>query len=800
MGALRGIRILECGELVAAPYAAKLLGHLGADVVKVEPPRGDPARWRPPFLRGEVHPERSGLHLYLNQAKRSVTVDWSRSADVDRFHELAASADALLVSGSPRSIEERGLTYERLRRVNPRLVVTTITPFGMTGQRRDWAATEIIEVAAGGWLFISPGALGDASLPPLKAFGQQADFQGGAHGALATLGALCARSRTGRGEHVDVDVQAAIASNLEMNFVHWTYARRVASRLGKRGVGPWGIIRLADGGFFVGCAEEDQWARLVDYIGKPEWAGSEIFADRVSRGANGDALMPLLEAALGHMRCEEAYTELQERRVPCSPVFDMAMLLRSDHLAARAFFVEVDHPDAGRLTYPGAPFKLSRTPWEIVRPAPRLGAHGDEVGKEWRTITRGPTPSSAAARVRPLEHVRIADFCWVWAGPSATLQLALLGADVIRVERPGRPDITRSIPPFADGVPGPNRAGYYNQYNQQKSSIGLNLKHPDGLRLARELVARSDVVTENFASGVMNRLGLGYDDLREVKPDIIMISFSGYGATGPKKHYIAYGPVQVPMTGLASVSGYPGKGPSEIGISYGDPNAALHAALAVLAALRHRDRTGEGQFIDMSQWESAVGLGAEALMDAVMNGTQPPPQGNRDLVEAPQGVFRCAGEDEWVALACWSDAQWYALARAIGRPDLERDERLRTAPGRKRNEDLLETAIAGWTATRTPEAAVEALQASGVPSYRPLSNQGVAEDEQLNAWGAFVDLDHPEVGERRHVGAPWHFSESIVGVERPAPLLYADTDRVLGDLLGYDREEVRRLRQAGAIA
>ncbi len=189
MGALRGIRILECGELVAAPYAAKLLGHLGADVVKVEPPEGDPARWRPPFPRGDVHPERSGLHLYLNQAKRSVIVDWSRSADVDRFHELAGVADVLLVSGSPRSIEERGLTYERLSRVNPRLVVTTITPFGMAGPRRDWAATELIEVAAGGWLFISPGALADASLPPLKAFGQQADFQGGVHGAVGQDGA-----------------------------------------------------------------------------------------------------------------------------------------------------------------------------------------------------------------------------------------------------------------------------------------------------------------------------------------------------------------------------------------------------------------------------------------------------------------------------------------------------------------------------------------------------------------------------------------------------------------------------------
>jgi len=179
MGALGGMRILECGELVAAPYAAKLLAHLGADVVKVEPRDGDPARRRGPFPRGEAHLERSGLHLYLNQAKRSVVVDWSRAADVERFRRLVAAADALLVSGSPRSIEERGLTYERLRDVNSRLVVTTITPFGMTGPRRDWAATELIEAAAGGWLFISPGALADASLPPLKAFGQQADFQGG---------------------------------------------------------------------------------------------------------------------------------------------------------------------------------------------------------------------------------------------------------------------------------------------------------------------------------------------------------------------------------------------------------------------------------------------------------------------------------------------------------------------------------------------------------------------------------------------------------------------------------------------
>jgi benzylsuccinate CoA-transferase BbsF subunit len=298
----------------------------------------------------------------------------------------------------------------------------------------------------------------------------------------------------------------------------------------------------------------------------------------------------------------------------------------------------------------------------------------------------------------------------------------------------------------------------------------------------------------------MNRLGLGYEELRTLRPDVIMISFSGYGATGPKKHYIAYGPVQVPMTGLASVSGYPGRGPSEIGISYGDPNAALHAALAVLAALRHRQRTGEGQFIDMSQWEAAVGLGIEALMDDVMNGTQPAAQGNRDLVEAPQGVFRCAGDDEWVAIACWSDAQWHGLAQAIGRDDLERDPRLASAAGRKREETKLEAAIKTWTATRTPEQVVAALQSRGVPSYRPLSNQGVAEDEQLNAWGAFVELPHPTVGARRHVGAPWRFSESRVAAERAAPQLYADTDRVLAEILGYDERDIQRLREVGAIA
>ncbi|MBI2964415.1 MAG: CoA transferase [Deltaproteobacteria bacterium] len=802
-GALDGIRVLECGELVAAPYAAKLFGHLGADVVKVEPPAGDPLRRRGPFLARQPHPERGGLHLYLDQAKRGVVIDPSRSADRRRLRRLVAAADVVIAGGSPRALEERGLGYAGLREINPRIVVTTIAPFGLSGPRRDWAATEIVEAAAGGWLHASPGGLRDPALPPLKAFGQQADFQAGVHAAIVTLGALLARERTGRGQHVDVNVQAAIASNLEMGFVHWTYARHVVSRLGQRAIGPWGIIRLADGPFFVVCVAEDHWQRLVDYLGRPEWSRWEIFSDRLMRARNALVLMPLLEKALSHLTCARAHVELQKRRIPCSPIFDMAMLLRSEHLRARGFFVELDHPDAGRLTYPGAPFRFSRTPWRAAAAAPRLGEHTAEVLREWGGRRAGKTTPAAprpAADEAPLRGVRVADFCWVWAGAACTLQLAHLGAEVVRVEAAGLPDITRLIPPFADHRRGVNRAGYFNQYNQGKQSIGLNLKHADGLALAKRLVGASDVVTENFAAGVMDRIGLGYEELRRIKPGIVMISLSGFGATGPARDYVAYGPVLVPMIGLASLSGYPRGEPSEVGISYGDPNAGLHAAFAVLAALRHQRRTGEGQYVDMSQWEAAVGLTAEALMEYAIGGTQPARQGNRDAIEAPQGVFRCAGDDEWVALACWSDEQWRQLARAMGRPDLAADAYLSTAAGRKRSEQMLEAAISEWTDSRSAEEVAQILQARGVPSYPVLSNRGLAEDVQLGTWGAFADLDHPEVGVRRHVGAPWRFSESDVRVRRPAPLLYADTDAVLRRLLGCDDAEIRGLRDCGAIA
>src|SRR5881227_327011 len=303
----------------------------------------------------------------------------------------------------------------------------------------------------------------------------------------------------------------------------------------------------------------------------------------------------------------------------------------------------------------------------------------------------------------PLAGIRVADFTWVWAGPFCTLQLAHLGAEVIRVETATRACVTRLLPPFADFEPGPNRSGYYNQYNQGKKSVALDLKRPEAVEVARRLCAASDVVAENFAAGVMDRAGLGYETLRRARPDVIMIALSGYGATGPDADKVSYGPAQVPLSGMSSVTGYRGFPPMHVGISYGDPTGGLHGAVAVLAALLHRARTGEGQYIDLSQWETSMAVLPEAITAWTMNGEAPPRDGNRDPWMAPHGVFRAAGEDRWVALAVEDDAAWGRFAVLVGRPELGADPRFATLADRKRHEDELEDLVTAWTSRHAPE-------------------------------------------------------------------------------------------------
>jgi crotonobetainyl-CoA:carnitine CoA-transferase CaiB-like acyl-CoA transferase len=395
----------------------------------------------------------------------------------------------------------------------------------------------------------------------------------------------------------------------------------------------------------------------------------------------------------------------------------------------------------------------------------------------------------------PLEGIRVADFCWAWAGPYGALQLAHLGAEVIRIESTTRMCPSRLIPPWADNKPGGyNRSGYFNQYNQGKRSLTLNLKKPEGLEIAKKLVAKSDIVIENFAAGIMDKMGLGYEVLKKIKPDIIMAALSGYGATGPESSYVSYGPPQVALSGMAALTGYIDGPPLQAGFSYGDPNGGIHGTFAIMCALLHRAKTGEGQYVDLSQREACAMLLPDALMEYAMNGAQPPRNGNRDPHMAPHGVFRSQGDDRWVSIAVRNDDEWRTLCTIMGKPALASDIRFATLAARKENEDALEALVTAWTQTRSAEEATQQLQAAGIPSYPALNGRDLLANPQAEARGFFVEFEHPEVGTRRHLGVPWQMSRTPSKVRRPAPMLGEATDYVLEQIIGLKKDEVASLR------
>ncbi len=379
------------------------------------------------------------------------------------------------------------------------------------------------------------------------------------------------------------------------------------------------------------------------------------------------------------------------------------------------------------------------------------------------------------------------------------MQLAHMGAEVIRMESMRRVCTLRMLPPWPGGQPGVNRSGYFNQYNQGKRSITLDISKPEGAEIAKRIVAMSDVAVENFASGVIDRLGLGYNELRKLKPDLVMISMSGYGRGGPESDYVSYGPAQVPLSGMSQLTGYAGWQPMHVGMSYGDPNAGLHAAFAVLSALFYRERSGGGQYIDMSQCESTMAVLGEGFMEYAMNGAQPPRNGNRVAHMAPHGVFMCAGEDRWLSIACGSDGEWLSLCEAMDRAELANDARFRTLGDRKANEDDLEAEIMSWTLTQDPFEAEARLQLAGVAAAVPMMNRELAEDPHLNARGFFVEKEHPEVGVRKHAGIPWRMSETPCEVWRPAPVMGQDNDYVFGELLGLSSEQIADLTDRRVI-
>ncbi|MGO9057977.1 MAG: CaiB/BaiF CoA transferase family protein [Candidatus Binataceae bacterium] len=379
---LTGLKVLDCGENVSAPYATKLMADLGAEVIKVEPPVvGDSARARGPYPRDhEGDREQSGLFLALNTNKRGVTVDLMHSEGRALLDRLATQADVLVHNYTPSRAKGLGLDYERLSKVNGRLIVTQITAYGATGPKSDWMAHNLNAVAAGGWLYMSPGYSKSIELPPLKAFGQQGDFQGGLHGAVATMGALFARRAGAPGQLVDVSIQEAVAAALELAFVKWTYREEIAHRCGTMGPSaPYGILRCKDGLLHFLILEEAHWAGLVEMMDHPEWTGWDLFKTSADRVANQDVIEMKVEEWLADHTMAEVFETAARLRLPIAPVANLEYVMAMEQLESRGYFTQLDHPAAGPLAYAGAPYKLTTNAWQLRHPAPLLGQHNREV-------------------------------------------------------------------------------------------------------------------------------------------------------------------------------------------------------------------------------------------------------------------------------------------------------------------------------------------------------------------------------------------------------------------------------------
>jgi crotonobetainyl-CoA:carnitine CoA-transferase CaiB-like acyl-CoA transferase len=548
-------------------------------------------------------------------------------------------------------------------------------------------------------------------------------------------------------------------------------------------------------------------------MGQPDWAMDPRFSNRDGRQTYAAELKARLSEWTATWEADALYHACQGARVGAAPVFTQEQLEHDEHLLAREFHVTQRHPRAGEVKLPGAPYHLKQPMWALRRPAPTLGEANGVVDT---LFTESPVPllsgngagsvSPAATapfdpqRALPLAGVRVLDLSWVWAGPHCTMMLGLLGAEVIKVESSDRLDLTRRSHLFAsDMPPGPNRCGYFNQVNQGKLSIAVDLSHADGVALVKRLAEQSDVMISNFGTGVLERLGLGAEEMQRINPRLICTMISAFGQTGPCRRYMGYGPLISPLAGISAATGYADGEPQDVGLAYGDPNGGVYAAVAILAALLARDNGGAGQVIDLSMWEAMLCTGFEGWMNHALGNPPYRPMGNRHPHLAPHGLYRCAGVDAWVAIAAESPAQWRALCAAVGRPTLVDDLRFADNAARKANEDALDAVLGEWCAGRDKWDITHALQAAGVPAFPSLDSRELQSDTHLLARQAFTHWPHPEVGVRTMMGAPWHLAHRPNGLGKAAPLLGEDTDAVLERLLGLDAAQREALRAAGAI-
>lgn len=814
-GALTGLRVVELADGVAGPYTAKLLADFGCDVVKVEGVGGDSARRRGPFPHDVPNPEASGLFAYLNTNKRSIVTDVHAEEGRSVLHELLRNADIFVIDLPQKRLLELGLSLAALRDAYPALVITSITPFGIHGPWARRRGDELVTYAMGGIAYSTPGVPDAASdlqsEPPLHPSCFAAETISGAVAAAATVAAVHVRAQSGEGALVEVSQQAAVAAMQQRDINNASYPsgpykhQRVFSTT-TTGRMPNFYLPCKDGYVAIPAPLEGHWLRLVEAMGNPDWARSPQFANGAARTANCVELRRRLTDWTMTVTSDKLFALAEEYELLVFPFYPVRKMADSAHVRDRCSVIDIEL--GGRSArMPGAPVRMSGTPWTLRRRAPRRGEHSEEIRNELRhrkarssseNEGRGNTRAPADGNVLPLSGVRVLDLGQFIAIPFCTLWLAWMGAEVISVESRRRMT-SRTAPPFVPGKTGnPDASGYYNLLYSGKKSVTVDMTTSAGRELVLGLAGRVDVMVDNYSSGVLEKLGLAYDSVSAVNPGIIALSCGAFGRAGPLKGARGLHSAVNLFSGVADVTGYLGGAPRILGGFLPDPLAGTYATFAIMSALLDRKRTGRGQFIDLAMYEPMMTLIPEAILDLTLNGRDPARIGNRDRVDAPHGIYECRGDDTWIAISTRTESDWHALCEAAGHTEWRHDARFAEAAARRANVDHLDRLIGEWTRTLNVRHVTDLLQAHGVAAGPVLRTDELLDDEQLQSLGVVIETEHPIAGLRRQLGLPWRM-EKGGAVYRRAPLLGEHTREVLTTYLGISDTEYARLEQEGVL-
>lgn len=811
MAPLAGLRVVELGQFVGAAYAARLLGDFGAEIIKIEAPGGGALRAHGPFAGDNPDIDGGGLHLVLDGGKRSIILDLDTDDDRGTAEKLIADAD-VFVSDWPLAVLRRlGLDSQSLAKRHPRLIAVGLSILGADGPQAMRPAYDIDAMAMSGIAH----CIGLPGREPLALPYAQSTYQQGVNGAAAAVLALLARGNGGPGQAIDIaaaDVMANYLGTMALILVCHNTGRMDRSgprACGDAGTYPYVMLPCKDGLVQLIGRSRAEWEGLLAAMGNPPWAENPRYRDlRAMAAGYATEVDELVKPWLAARTRTELLDLAGKHGFTLAPVRTMDNVLATEQFRFRGYFGEIDHPRLGKITVPGTPYRLSASPALPPRPAPMLGADSAAIRAQgFASPVPAPLRERTGTPEAPLAGIRVLDFGWVWSGPMVTAILTEFGADVIRVEHRGRLDLNRMlgrpIGMTKELRPGPSIefTPLFHQTNHGKRGITLNSKDPRGVALVKRLAERCDVVLENMNPGAMDRAGLGYEALQAVNPGLIMVAMSAVGQSGPLRAMRAYAPIMGSFVGLESQIGYPGEAPiGSLNFGLGDPNAAMHTLLALLAALHHRERTGEGQFIDVSQCEALLSVLAEPLMDFVLNRRLSPPPGNTHPFMAPHGIFPAAGDDRWISIAVGSDAEWQSLRAIMGDPAWARAPDLSTAPGRVRDRAAIEAAIGAWTAQFGRDELVERLRAAHVAASPVLSAAEQWQHPHFKSRGIRQRVEHPLSGPEDLYSAPWRLSVSRPRINRSAPLLGQHNVDVLGGLLGMSTDEIDALTKAGVIA